>query len=76
MRFNFTTLSSFIRNLRQRYKNATGEEACRIAEWLNNQSDTDLKDAFGATQGQITALRNRLKANADARKNLLNKTGE
>jgi len=76
VRFNFTTLSSFIRSLRERYKSATGEEACRIAHWLNNQSDTDLKDAFGATQGQLTALRNRLKANADARKNLLNKTGE
>lgn len=76
VKFKYTTPLQFLRYIRQKYKNSYGEDACRYAAYVLQQSDADLKDAFGITQGQVTALRARLKTNSDALAAIKLKTGE
>lgn len=74
--FKYTTPIQFLRYIRQKYKNSFGDDACRYAAYVLQQTDADLKDAFNINQGQVTALRNRLKNNADARAAVKSKIGE
>lgn len=67
MRFVHTTRQQFIRELRERFREAEGQDAAKIAGWMASQSDEDIRTAFGAqlTSGQVNSLRNKLSGHAD-----------
>ena len=52
--------------LRERFRQAGGITAARIARWiLRNLTDAQIKVAFGLTNPQLAALKTRLQAKAD-----------
>ena len=60
------TKAQFAARLRERYRNASREEAARIATWLLNSieagdfTDLQVRTAFGLTSGQWTTLKAKL----------------
>ena len=60
------TKAQFAARLRERYRNASREEAARIATWVLNSieagdfTDLQVRTAFGLTSGQWTTLKAKL----------------
>ena len=60
------TKAQFAARLRERYRNASREEAARIATWMLNSieagdfTDLQVRTAFGLTSGQWTTLKAKL----------------
>jgi len=65
------TAAEFAARLRERYRNASKEEAARIATWIMNHLDngdfteTQLRTVFGLTPAQLTTLKAKLTALRD-----------
>lgn len=74
------TQAQFLARFRERYRNATGDEAVRLAAWLTaHQADftpAELRAAFGVNAAGMTALLNRAKALSDARAAIRGAKGE
>lgn len=67
MIFDHTTRRQLLRELREMYRVAEGQNAAKIAGWMASQSDEDIREAFGAqlTNGQVNSLRTKLSGHAD-----------
>jgi hypothetical protein len=73
---NYATIGQAGTLIRNRFKDARGLEAGRIAVWLLARTDAQLRNAFGMTQGQVDALKIRLQAAADKYNAAIAMTGE
>lgn len=68
----YQTAAQFAARLRARYREATKEEAARIAtrilDWIDagDVTDAQVRNAFGLTTQQYTALKTRMTALRDA----------
>lgn len=62
----YQTAAQFAARLRERYRNASKEEAARIATWILNRieagdiTDAQVRSAFGLTAGQYTTLKTKM----------------
>ncbi len=60
---NHQTAAQFAARLRERYRNASKVEACRLAKWMLDHieagdfTDTQVRNAFGLTAGQYTTIK-------------------
>lgn len=60
------TAAQFAARLRERYRNASREEAARIATWILNRieagdlTDAQVRNAFGLTVTQYNAMKTRM----------------
>lgn len=61
----YVTITQLGAYVRARFKDAKGPEVGRVAAWLLNRTDAQLRTAFGITQGQLDALKTRLQAMVD-----------
>lgn len=76
------TSSQLAAAFRERYRNATGLEAGRLARWLLNRiadgtwTDTQVRNAFGLNVTQYNSLKTRLTEKATRYDAVLADTGE
>lgn len=67
----FATKAQLIAEARRRYRDSTGNETLRLADWLmthldaGDLTDAELAAAFGLNPGQWTAMKARIKAHSD-----------
>jgi len=76
VKFDYTTRAQLLARIRERYRTATGIAAAKYGAFLSEASDTELRTAFGATQGQVASLRGRLTSQAARLKSVQDAVGE
>lgn len=61
MRFVHTTRAQFMAEIGERYKHASGVDAAKIAAFLSDQPEADIKIVFGdLKKAEIAALKTQL----------------
>lgn len=66
LNLKYQTAAQFAARLRERYRNASREEAARIATWILNKidagdlTDAQVRTAFGLTLTQYNAMKTRM----------------
>lgn len=82
LRLRYQTAAQFAARLRERYRTATREEAARIATWVLDRieagdlTDAQVRNAFGLTTQQYTAMKARMSTLRDAYRAVQQAVGE
>lgn len=71
-----STTAQNLSQIRQRFREATGLTACRMAKWLLTLTNAQLNAMFGTNGATVVALRQRLQDRATAGDTAISKAGE